>query len=461
MKKIYKSFLAGTFLSAMLAVSASAYNASFTNCADALNQMGLFQGTESGYALDKKPTRAEAATMLVRLLGKEAEAKEKNYTTPFTDVPDWAKPYVGWLYENKLTNGTTNTTYGSNSDCTSQMYATFLLRTLGYSDTGSNADFNYKNAIDFAMDKNVLDYANYDEDSFLRDNLVAMSYTALATNPKDDNTKTLLDKLVADGAIDSAKAKPVQDTFNTYNEYSKLVEKNQSITDMDMNINMDINAKMNNVQALSMKVDGNMKANMNLKEMDKSKFAMNAKADLTVNKLLTGEEKDTNETVNMNLYYADGMYYINVDNEKMKMPLSFEDIMDGMDITDMTSNYEPISMLQSISKNSDGSFNVSYTSGYLNSMVETALGMSLGEITNGVDMSFDKVNIVVKSQNDQIKNMKADMSFTVKEPTTNTNLVFDIGVGYDIVATGDSVNVTLPTDLDTYQDMSFDEDVNS
>ena len=40
--------------------------------------------------------------MLVRLLGGEAEAEVNVYQTPFTDVPDWAQPYVGWLYENKM-----------------------------------------------------------------------------------------------------------------------------------------------------------------------------------------------------------------------------------------------------------------------------------------------------------------------------------------------------------------------
>ena len=39
--------------------------------ADILNQLGLFRGTDNGYQLEKNFTRAEGATMLVRLLGKE------------------------------------------------------------------------------------------------------------------------------------------------------------------------------------------------------------------------------------------------------------------------------------------------------------------------------------------------------------------------------------------------------
>ena len=119
MKKTWKMLLLGTALTTAMTFSAGAAN--FTNCADALHEMGLFSGTDKGYELDRAPTRAESAVMLVRLLGGEKEATEKNYKTPFTDVPDWAAPYVGWLYENDLTAGATETTFGTNGKCTAQM----------------------------------------------------------------------------------------------------------------------------------------------------------------------------------------------------------------------------------------------------------------------------------------------------------------------------------------------------
>ena len=61
-------------------ITATAGAANFTNCADRLKDVGLFQGTNPGYQLDKAPTRAEASAMLVRLLGKEAEAEKLTYT---------------------------------------------------------------------------------------------------------------------------------------------------------------------------------------------------------------------------------------------------------------------------------------------------------------------------------------------------------------------------------------------
>ncbi len=83
-------------------ITATAGAANFTNCADRLKDVGLFQGTNQGYQLDKAPTRAEASAMLVRLLGKEAEAEKLTYTAPFTDLKGWEKPYVQYLYDNGL-----------------------------------------------------------------------------------------------------------------------------------------------------------------------------------------------------------------------------------------------------------------------------------------------------------------------------------------------------------------------
>mgnify|MGYP000069685407 CR=1 FL=1 len=131
-------------------ITATAGAANFTNCADRLKDVGLFQGTNQGYQLDKAPTRAEASAMLVRLLGKEAEAEKLTYTAPFTDLKGWEKPYVQYLYSNGLANGTNRTTFNPTGKCTAQMYAVFLLRALGYSDT---ADFSYANAIETAREQ--------------------------------------------------------------------------------------------------------------------------------------------------------------------------------------------------------------------------------------------------------------------------------------------------------------------
>ena len=62
--------------------------------AQMLYDLGLFRGTEKGFELEQPMTRAEAAVMLTRFLGAEQTALEGAWTHPFTDVPEWAAPYL-------------------------------------------------------------------------------------------------------------------------------------------------------------------------------------------------------------------------------------------------------------------------------------------------------------------------------------------------------------------------------
>ena len=196
-------------------ITATAGAANFTNCADRLKDVGLFQGTNQGYQLDKAPTRAEASAMLVRLLGKEAEAEKLTYTAPFTDLKGWEKPYVQYLYSNGLANGTNQTTFNPTGKCTAQMYAVFLLRALGYSDT---ADFSYANAIETAREQGIYDTGIINVQNFLRDDAAAASYTVLSVSPKNSEG-TLLDQLVSENAITEADAKRYQSLFSSYAQY--------------------------------------------------------------------------------------------------------------------------------------------------------------------------------------------------------------------------------------------------
>ena len=213
MNKWLRAVCVGAAAAAML--TASAFAANYTNCADSLHEMGLFQGTQNGYDLDRTPTRAEAAVMLVRLLGKEAEAKALTYTAPFTDLKGWEKPYVQYLYSNGLANGTNRTTFNPTGKCTAQMYAVFLPRALGYSDT---ADFSYANAIETAREQGIYDTGIINVQNFLRDDAAAASYTALSVSPKNSEG-TLLDQLVSENAITEADAKRYQSLFSSYAQY--------------------------------------------------------------------------------------------------------------------------------------------------------------------------------------------------------------------------------------------------
>lgn len=150
MKRFLAIILSVTLLCTFVpAASASVASVDAEHAAQSLYDLGLFQGTGNNadgtpnFDLDRTPTRAEAVTMLVRLLGKDAEAKAGTWETPFTDVADWAKPYVGYAYTNGLTTGTSDTTFGGDATVNATQYLTFVLRALGYT---SGTDFQWDSA---------------------------------------------------------------------------------------------------------------------------------------------------------------------------------------------------------------------------------------------------------------------------------------------------------------------------
>ena len=160
---------------------------------------GLFQGTgydnagQPVFDLDRAPTRFEAITMLVRLLGKEAEATQGTWQTPFQDLAAWAAPYVGYAYENGLTSGVSQTAFGGGSTVTCAQYLTFVLRALGYE---SGADFQWDTAWELS-DKIGLTDGNYGAETktFTRGDAALVSYRALFLTPKNE-TVTLSEKIL-------------------------------------------------------------------------------------------------------------------------------------------------------------------------------------------------------------------------------------------------------------------------
>lgn len=156
-----------------------------------LDELGLFQGTERGYELDRTMTRAEGAVMLVRLLGGEAEVEVNVYQTPFTDVPDWAQPYVGWLYENKLTNGTSKTTYSPNESMRFEQYAWFTGRAAGFTDNDVASGKTHLSAEAYRRE-----YGN----EITRGQAVALSMDTLYAQMNGE-TRTLAERLIEQGVF--------------------------------------------------------------------------------------------------------------------------------------------------------------------------------------------------------------------------------------------------------------------
>lgn len=293
MNKWLRAVCVGAAAAAML--TASAFAANYTNCADSLHEMGLFQGTQNSYDLDRTPTRAEAAVMLVRLLGKEAEAKALTYTAPFTDLKGWEKPYVQYLYSNGLANGTNRTTFNPTGKCTAQMYAVFLLRALGYSDT---ADFSYANAIETAREQGIYDTGIINVQNFLRDDAAAASYTVLSVSPKNSEG-TLLDQLVSENAITEADAKRYQSLFSSYAQYR------EATAGMDALLHYSVDSEFASPAAVTR--DG--KTVMQVQTSETTVFDREKNELLTDRKMTLSAPNTSNKQLLTQSYLSDGALY--------------------------------------------------------------------------------------------------------------------------------------------------------
>lgn len=211
-KKLLSACLSLVLILSFIPTTAHAASDEATAAANALYELGLFNGTgkdEEGnpiFDLDRTPTRYEAVTMLVRLLGKASEAESNTYSTPFNDVVAWATPYVGYAYANKLTSGTSGTTYGGAGNITASQYLTFVLRALGYD---SDTDFQWDKAWELS-DKIGLTNGQYNisTTNFTRGDVAFISYRVLSCKIKNSN-QTLVRKLYDEGALNFLKIRDV------------------------------------------------------------------------------------------------------------------------------------------------------------------------------------------------------------------------------------------------------------
>lgn len=180
-KGLLSLIIAFTLVFAMLVpVSAASVTEAGTK-ATALKQLGLFKGvSDTDFALNRAPTRMEALVMLIRALGKESEALGGNWSHPFTDVDSWADKYVGYGYEKGLTKGVSAAQFGTgNAD--SDMYLTFMLRALGYSDGAGDFAWNAPETLAKAI--GILP-DSVDTSNFLRADVALVSWAALETDLK-------------------------------------------------------------------------------------------------------------------------------------------------------------------------------------------------------------------------------------------------------------------------------------
>jgi hypothetical protein len=150
-------------LLAMLAtVGFSASSASAASDAETaakyLAELGIYSGNENGdLMLDKSLTRAELAAILTYLefvdspngltdwtdWGFEHFSDPENRYNKFTDVPEWATPFVEYCYERSLMSGVSTTEFNSRGAVSPVMACTVILRYCAVAET----DWDYTTSV--------------------------------------------------------------------------------------------------------------------------------------------------------------------------------------------------------------------------------------------------------------------------------------------------------------------------
>ena len=145
LKRVLSLGMTAAMITGLMVVGTSAAGYSDVSTEDnveaieVLQSVGVMVGDENGdFNPDQLVTRNEMAVVMSNLM--EYNVATYAGTSPFTDVPSWAEPYVAACWTNGITAGTSATTYGGDQGVTTAQAALMLMKALGYFQYDS--DFN-------------------------------------------------------------------------------------------------------------------------------------------------------------------------------------------------------------------------------------------------------------------------------------------------------------------------------
>lgn len=457
MKRFLTILLTTLALTGLLCVSASA--SSFDSAAAELSAIGMLRGGADGFALDKAPTRTQAAIMLARLYGAEEEAiaayAAGELTCPFTDVNETAAPFAAWLADKGLASGTSETTFGGSNPCSARAYTIFLLRALGYKD---NVDFTSANAQEFAMGLGLLDTSLF-TGTFLRDDLVSMTYQALGTDLKDGGAY-LLESLIQSGAVSADAAKPITDKIEAYRALNAsgadAARGMDAELDAKVGMTIDLKGRENGAAIdVSQKVDTAVKGGL--------KMVLDGTPQMAMDMTVTANDGTEAQTEEVEYWLKDGVIYVRSGEESYRMDAGAEM---GMDMDTFTALLEQSSgqsgpamlpFIDSITSRTSGEETV-YTlrlNSAFGEMINGILAQVMDVMPTGMDMdmtmSLDAGAMTYTVGSDgRLKNaavnvtMKASMDAAQGADTVSLGLSMEMVMTMDIKAMGSSVQISFP-----------------
>jgi len=202
MKTKFFALLCALALLVSAVPAASALEGEAERSADILATLGLVQGSADGdYDLDAPATRAQAAVMLVRLAGAQAEAQADPWFAGYRDLPAWAADSINYAAHQGWVSGATAVQYNSGSQVDAGDWFASLLRMLGYSD--KDGDFTLAYAAAFAR---RIGLASITYDGLMTRGDLFLSIRDALTFSYKDGSGTVLERLIEKGLVSRATA---------------------------------------------------------------------------------------------------------------------------------------------------------------------------------------------------------------------------------------------------------------
>lgn len=215
LKKLLAVIVAICILATMAIPAFAAGSFTYETQAKSLYDMKLFMGNSASQyvpALDGSLTREQGIILLVRLFGKDADAKALTGAdaalAAYTDkakVAPWAKNYVAYAVKTGMVKGETATTVNPQGKLVGNAFSTMILRNLGYKVDDAAS---YAAASATLQEKGgtlTADQAKaFASKELIRDDACGIMFSALLA--KDTAGKTAIENLIAAGVVTEAQA---------------------------------------------------------------------------------------------------------------------------------------------------------------------------------------------------------------------------------------------------------------
>ncbi len=165
---------------------------------DMLTGTGTEKDGSVTFDLHRDLTRLEGVVMAARMLGVDDTTA---YTHPYTDVPEWAASYVGYLYSCGLLETPADGLFRPQAPAALEAFMSYMLYALGYRMT--EGDYNLLNVVDKARGVGLCMTA--EDEPLTRGGAVVAMYNTLRANTKGSD-RVLSELLVEAGKIPYADA---------------------------------------------------------------------------------------------------------------------------------------------------------------------------------------------------------------------------------------------------------------